>query len=57
MLLSIYNYYIIVIVIVTDRPSPARLMRGTRSTAEFVPSSTYPDALDLTVSEGQVPVS
>ena len=32
-------------------------LRGTRSTAGFVPSPTYPDALDLTISEGQVAVS
>ena len=32
-------------------------LRGTRSTAGFVPSRTYPNALDLTISEGQVVVS
>ena len=37
--------------------SSTTCLRGTRSTAGFVPSPTYPDALDLTISEGQVPVS
>ena len=32
-------------------------LRGTRSTAGFMPSPTYPEALDLTISEGQVPTS
>ena len=32
-------------------------LRGTRSIAGFVPSPTYPEALDLTISEGQVPLS
>ena len=31
-------------------------LRGTRSIAGFVPSPTYPVALDLTISEGQVPL-
>ena len=32
-------------------------LRGTRSIAGFVPSPTYPETLDLTISEGQVPLS
>ena len=41
----------------SDRPSPAWGHKVHSRTLGFNPSTTYPDALHLTISEGQVAVS